>query len=214
MSSNFYADVAEFQHQVLGNRQSSVTVGIDKTPGYMTTMKGLDEELTELRTAVEGNDVAEQVDALIDIIYFALGGLFQMGAPVHACWNAVHTKNMAKVPGITKRGTDNDATKPEGWEPPNHDVLLGMPRAFIEAATLLNKKKKDYRTGVTLQDYFPFGHYSYAQMLHTKMLRVRSLLNVLENGDRPNFDSLRDTLIDMLNYTSFYVEAIDDGSVV
>lgn len=213
MSANLFADVAEFQRSVLSNQQPAIPRDFSQTPGYMTTVKGLKEETAELEAAVLGGSVSDQADALIDLIYFAIGGLYQMGVPFQACWESVHSKNMAKVVGMTKRGTDNDAMKPEGWTPPDHDVLLNMPKAFMDAAALLNKKKQDYRTGVTLQDYFPFGHYSYAQMLHTKMLRVRSLLNVLENGDRPNFESLRDTLIDMLNYTSFYVEAIDEGSV-
>jgi NTP pyrophosphatase (non-canonical NTP hydrolase) len=214
MSSNLFADVAEFQRCVLGNQQPPVVQPLDKTNGYEVTITGLEEELTELRDAVLNNDIAGQADALIDLIYFALGGLFRMGIPFQACWERVHSKNMTKVIGVkASRNCPNDAIGGPDWTPPNHDVLLNMPKAFMDAAELLAKKKQDYCTGVTRQDYFPFGHYSYAQMLHTKMLRVHSLLNVLENGNQPNFESLRDTLIDMLNYTSFYVEAIDEGIV-
>lgn len=213
MSANLFADVADFQRQVLGNTQPSVPVGFDQTRGYETTKKGLHEELAELEVAVADGHISDQVDALIDLIYFAIGGLFQMGVPAAACWNAVHTKNMAKVAGKTHRGTANDAAKPEGWTAPNFDGVLDMPKAFVEAATLLAKKKKDYRSGVTLADYFPFGHHSYAQMLHTKMLRIISLVSVIEQNSQPNFESLRDTLIDMMNYAAFYVEAIDDGQL-
>ena len=206
MSNNFFADVADFQRQVLGNTQPAVTISIDKTPGYATTMKGLQEELDELTAAVIENDIGGQVDALIDVIYFALGGLFQMGAPMAACWDAVHTKNMAKVMGTTHRGTVNDAAKPADWTPPNHELFVKMPKAFLDATELMLEKAKDYRTGVTLDDYFPFGHYSYLQMLHTKQLRLRSLIAVLENGHQPNFESLRDSVIDLLNYGAFYAE--------
>lgn len=206
MSNNLFADVADFQRQVLGNTRPAVAIGLDKTPGYETTKKGLREELAELEAAIAGGNVGDQADALIDLVYFAIGGLFQMGVPAAACWNAVHAKNMTKVVGMTHRGTTNDATKPEGWTPPDLDVLVNIPALFLEAAKLLKSKSEDYNTDIKREDYFPFGDASYLHMLHTKMLRLRSLYARQCQGHEPNHEGLHDTLIDLANYASFYAD--------
>lgn len=73
------------------------------------------------------------------------------------------------------------------------------------------KKSQDYNGGsVQLTDYFPFGQISYTQMIHVKYLRLRSLT---EQEGLPNYEGLRDTLIDLINYAVFNVEAIDKGEV-
>ena len=70
-----------------------------------------------------------------------------------------------------------------------------------EAAELKERKSKDYQGGMwTEEDYFPFGHQSYIHMLWTKMLRIRS---VAEQTDT-NFESLADSLDDMINYSAMY----------
>ena len=70
-----------------------------------------------------------------------------------------------------------------------------------EAAELKERKSKDYQGSIwTEEDYFPFGHESYLHMLWTKMLRIRS---VAEQKDT-NFESLEDSLVDMINYSAMY----------
>lgn len=72
------------------------------------------------------------------------------------------------------------------------------------AMNLVVKKHEDYNTGVELHDYFPFGDKSYVQMLHVKTLRLRSLV------DRPaNFESVKDTLYDLINYSVFYLDFLE-----
>lgn len=68
---------------------------------------------------------------------------------------------------------------------------------------LIAKKGQDYNTGVQLADYFPFGRVSYVQMIHMKSTRLRSLI---EGRKEPNFDSIKDTLQDLLAYTVFMLE--------
>ena len=71
-----------------------------------------------------------------------------------------------------------------------------------EAAELKLKKSKDYQGGMwTEADYFPFQDTSYIHMMWTKMLRVRS---VAEQKDT-NFESLEDSLLDMINYSAMYI---------
>lgn len=95
-------------------------------------LKALEEELFEFSVAENIND---QIDALLDLVYFALGRLYEMGIPVHAakaCWNAVHQANMEKTCGITSRGFFNDAVKPEGWVAPDHSWVEALGPVELE----------------------------------------------------------------------------------
>jgi hypothetical protein len=81
-----------------------------------------------------------------------------------------------------------------------------------EAIELKERKSKDYQgSQFTEEDYFPFGHHSYIHMLHTKMLRIRS---VAEQDGSQNFESLTDSLIDMINYASMYAAWVDNQPTV
>ena len=71
---------------------------------------------------------------------------------------------------------------------------------------LIAKKGEDYNTKVKLGDYFPFGDVSYVQMIHLKATRLRSLI---EKEGPPNFDSVKDTLQDLIAYTTFYLHWLE-----
>lgn len=71
------------------------------------------------------------------------------------------------------------------------------------AQKIVVKKHEDYNHGVKLEDYFPFGHKSHVQMLHVKALRLVALA---QNEAQPNFESVEDTLYDMINYAVFYLD--------
>lgn len=81
----------------------------------------LDEELTELKTATNADDV---VDALIDLCVVAIGTLDGFGVDSHRAWDAVLEANMNKKVGV-KESRPNplglpDLIKPEGWTAPSH----------------------------------------------------------------------------------------------
>ena len=77
-----------------------------------------------------------------------------------------------------------------------------------EAIELKERKSKDYQgSQFSETDYFPFGHHSYIHMLHTKMLRIRS---VAEQEGSQNFESLTDSLIDMINYAAMYASWVEN----
>jgi len=81
-----------------------------------------------------------------------------------------------------------------------HEVLK-------EAMELQKKKSKDYNNGpVKHIDYYPYGMMSISQMIIGKTLRLRSLV---DTGNTPEYESVRDTLIDLINYASFGVSFID-----
>ena len=66
-------------------------------------------------------DKVDMIDAIMDLIYFALGRLYEIGCTENdfaAMWNAIHHANMTKKRGNKGRGSDDDAIKPEGWQGP------------------------------------------------------------------------------------------------
>jgi hypothetical protein len=88
----------------------------------------------------------------------------------------------------------------------------GHPGALAEAALLCVLKSQDYNQGAEDMDphkidrssYFPFGAVSYAQMLHTKSQRFNSLVLKEMSGNGANFEGLRDTALDIINYAGFF----------
>jgi predicted HAD superfamily Cof-like phosphohydrolase len=80
----------------------------------------MNEELNELLRA---DEIVEQVDALVDTIYFAIGALVEMGVRPGGMFEIVHEANMRKV---GKRSdfsrTPNKATKPLGWVGPEQEL--------------------------------------------------------------------------------------------
>lgn len=85
--------------------------------------------------------------------------------------------------------------------------LVDVPRPMMEAAALCQRKAEDYNGGTVSRDaYFPFGLVSYSQMIHTKSLRLVSLA---QQGGAANFESARDTALDLINYATFLAEWLD-----
>ena len=76
-----------------------------------------------------------------------------------------------------------------------------------EAAKLKIQKSKDYQGGMWKEkDYFPFEDTSYIHMMWTKMLRIRSVAE----QENTNFESLEDSLLDMINYSAMYIAFLRD----
>ncbi len=92
----------------------------------------------------------------------------------------------------------------EQYTKPGHSVLE-------EAQAIQDAKSQDYGDiDEARSDYFPFGHYSYLHMLHTKMRRLTALA---ENPNKPNFESAYDSVVDLINYAAFYGAFIKEGMV-
>lgn len=84
----------------------------------------------------------------------------------------------------------------------------GLPAALAEAALLHIRKSDDYNHKDDISSYFPFGTLSYAQMMHTKALRFVSLAQKELDGEKPNYEGLRDTALDIINYAGFYIDSV------
>jgi predicted HAD superfamily Cof-like phosphohydrolase len=76
--------------------------------------------LEEVREFMEAETIADQADAMIDLIYFALGTLVEMGVPPEGIFSIVHKANMDKLweDGLPRWRADGKTMKPPGWQDP------------------------------------------------------------------------------------------------
>lgn len=83
----------------------------------------MQEELFEYELACERGDLEGQFDALIDLVYVALGTAHMQGFPFPEGWALVHKANMSKKRVLTaegsKRNSPYDVVKPQGWKAPD-----------------------------------------------------------------------------------------------
>lgn len=94
---------------------------------YQFRLKFLRQELREFKDGWEAGDLAEVADALVDLVYVALGTAHLLGLPWQEMWDEVQRVNMSKVRAssaaesqrATGRGHASDVVKPEGFTPPD-----------------------------------------------------------------------------------------------
>lgn len=110
-------------------------IGIDREPGPMPEdevgfwVGTIKEELEEFEDAYRAGDFPDQIDSVIDLLYFGVGALVRMGLPSavsREIFNAVHEANMTKQKGQKKERDvqhQNDAVKPEGWQSPEFRIM-------------------------------------------------------------------------------------------
>jgi hypothetical protein len=89
----------------------------------------------------------------------------------------------------------------------NEPMSIEVLRECIE---LQLKKSRDYQnptSTVKQADYYPNGCLTIHDIMHTKMLRLKSVMEALQNDTayKPNFESLEDSAKDLINYASFFV---------
>lgn len=129
--SKHYQQVVTFNHEVLGIEPRTLGVMSDDEIDHLG--KAIIEELNELHAAHDDSDIVGCVDALIDLLYFAKGGLYKLGVTddkFSRIFTAVHEANMSKRLGIVEKrgnGVVPDAIKPKGWVPPEdriRDILI------------------------------------------------------------------------------------------
>jgi predicted HAD superfamily Cof-like phosphohydrolase len=93
------------------------------------------EELAEYTQAITKKDAAGALDALVDIVYIALGTAWLFNLPFDKAWNEVQKANMSKIRAKSKskkRGTAFDVIKPKGWEAPNIERIVEEERDINE----------------------------------------------------------------------------------
>ena len=78
------------------------------------------------------------------------------------------------------------------------------------AADIQQKKSNDYQnpnSRIKQADYYPHGCSTILDTMHAKILRMHSVVEAMESDPNytPNFESLEDSCIDIINYASFFV---------
>ena len=89
-------------------------------------------------------------------------------------------------------------------------------KVLQECAELQVKKGNDYQnphSRIRQADYYPQGVATLLDIVHAKMLRMRSVVEAMQSDPdyEPNFESLEDSSKDMINYCSFIVEYCRGG---
>ena len=85
------------------------------------------EELAEYTQAITKKDAAGALDALVDIVYIALGTAWLFNLPFEKAWQEVQKANMSKIRTKSKskkRGTSFDVVKHKGWRPPDIEQVI------------------------------------------------------------------------------------------
>lgn len=87
---------------------------------------------------------------------------------------------------------------------------------LLEAAKLQKRKAQDYQNShsrVRQAQYYRRGLHTINDTIHAKLLRIDSVIEAMENDPtyKPNFESLADSYIDLINYASFGAAWIEGG---
>ena len=121
--------VEDFNRKILGIKRDEVMQMDSNESDDLVIM--MEEEIQEFKDSL---NVVDDVDALIDLIYFAVGGMVKSGLSVeqmHLCFRAVHEANMTKALGKKENRPDvqgTDAAKPDDFVDPKHTIaqILGV----------------------------------------------------------------------------------------
>tara|TARA_R110000824_G_scaffold167181_6_gene343984 strand:+ start:5477 stop:5905 length:429 start_codon:yes stop_codon:yes gene_type:complete len=105
-----------------------------KTPKWldvetqMFRVRFIKEELDELENAYINKDLTQVADALVDIVYVAMGTAHLHNLPWEELWNEVQQTNLAKqrVSSLkdSKRMSIFDVVKPKNWKAPRIKAIL------------------------------------------------------------------------------------------
>lgn len=131
------------QFKQVGEFRSKMGLPISETPHFLSGNEAMYfsrfilEELSEFMKANEEGSLVDAADALVDLVYVAMGMAHAMGLPFDDLFPIVHKANMAKQPANdairSMRGSQYDVVKPIGWEPPEPMLL-----AIIQTAQKKN----------------------------------------------------------------------------
>ena len=89
-------------------------------------------ELMEFNEAYFDGDLTKMADALVDLVYVAMGTAVALGIPWQKCWESVHSANMTKVRVDNGTGYKHGLSKPDGWVSPNGKIFEALLAAGWE----------------------------------------------------------------------------------
>lgn len=109
-------------------------------------VKFMQEELEEFVEALTLNDSVKAFDALIDLVYVAMGTAYLCQFPWQEGWTVVQAANMTKRKvdhaSESKRGSIYDIVKPEGWVSPELELsaILTLHARRLKRSQLVVKE--------------------------------------------------------------------------
>ena len=124
MSTNWPQDIVDM-HDHFGFREKIAQLTQEQLAEFLEfRYRFLQEELKELREAIDSHDPDGVVDALIDLNVVALGTLDAFEVNAQKAWDEVHKANMSKKAGIKPNRPNPlglpDLMKPQGFISPSH----------------------------------------------------------------------------------------------
>lgn len=123
MKTEFTAQVEEFRVK-LGLPVSNVPQLLEPNDASFYA-RFVMEEMSEFLLAHEKGDLVGAADALGDLIYLLTGCSLMMGLPIDEILGFIHTANMDKVKGVSKRNVA-DAVKLPGWRGPESAIQMAI----------------------------------------------------------------------------------------
>ena len=88
----------------------------------------IEEELKELRQAIDERNIVEVADALTDLLYVVYGAGHSFGLDLDKCFEEVHNSNMTKLgpDGRPIYREDGKVMKGPGYRAPDLKTTLGI----------------------------------------------------------------------------------------
>jgi predicted HAD superfamily Cof-like phosphohydrolase len=132
---SLYDDVAEFHRKFGLSTRGDGPPELPDEDTWDFRLKFLLEEIEEAQDAYHAGDLPKFLDALVDLVYVALGTAHLGHLPFDEAFEEVHKANMKKekAEGSTdprsKRAHRLDVVKPEGWRPPDLERVLREEQA-------------------------------------------------------------------------------------
>lgn len=99
---------------------SNIPIELNKDRVFVRSIWML-EEIDEFRNS---KNIVEQADAIIDLMYFAIGALVEMGIEPDKLFDIVHEANMSKLDSGNNYKCDGNGKilKPKNWISPNSSI--------------------------------------------------------------------------------------------
>ncbi len=123
MKTNF-SRVKDF-HRAFNQQISTKPQLLDTTTAELR-MELIDEEFTELKVAIQQQNIITIADALTDLLYVVYGFGVSAGINLDACFREVHASNMSKLnsDGTAIYREDGKVLKGENYRDPDLKKVL------------------------------------------------------------------------------------------
>lgn len=105
--------------------QSQAGQIVNNTPTYLSRERVLVRYqwmLDEIKEFLEANNIYQQADAIMDLLYYALGTLVEMGIKPDELFILLHEWNLKKISSTVCYDENGKVLKPKGWRHPDKEI--------------------------------------------------------------------------------------------